>query len=56
MLSGSAYTQMIKEVDDMVNYNNFDIEAIMNMPPFEFRIYRRHYIDKQNKAAQNRGG
>jgi hypothetical protein len=48
MLSGSAYIQMMKEIDDMINHNNFDMSSIMLMPPFEFKAYRRNYIDKHN--------
>lgn len=53
MLSGSAYVQMIKEIDDMIE-NNYDMASLLNMPPFEFKAYRRHYIDKQNNKANQK--
>lgn len=37
----------------MINHNNFDMNSIMSMPPFEFKAYRRNYIDKHNNK-QNR--
>lgn len=56
MLSGSAYIQMMKEIDDMINYNSFDMESCLKMAPFEFKAYRRNYIDKQKAAQQQAGG
>ncbi len=39
---------MMKEIDDMIQHNNYDMKSILTMPPFEFKAYRRLYIDKQN--------
>ncbi len=47
---------MLQEADELIEYNNLDYNAIMEMTPFEFNLLRAIFINKaqkKNKANNN---
>lgn len=52
ILSGMAFTQQLKDIDEMMEYNNLSYSDIMEMLPFDFVLLRNMFIAKVKKRQQ----
>lgn len=44
---------MLQEADELIEYNNLDYNAIMEMTPFEFNLLRAIFINKAQKKNKS---